>query len=62
MPGEFLRVVCDGCGNEQTVYSHSTVRIRCAVCGKTLAVSTGGKARILGARKGEGVEGGEAQK
>jgi len=62
LPGEFLKVVCDGCGNEQKVYSHSTVRVRCAVCGKTLAVPTGGKARILAARKREGGEGGEAQK
>jgi small subunit ribosomal protein S27e len=61
LPGEFLKVVCDGCGNEQTVYSHSTARVRCAVCGKTLAVPTGGRARILGERKGEGGEGGEAQ-
>ncbi|MEM0359133.1 MAG: 30S ribosomal protein S27e [Candidatus Hadarchaeales archaeon] len=54
MPGEFLKVVCGGCGNEQTIYSHSTMRIRCVVCGKTLAIPTGGKAKILGERRGEG--------
>lgn len=57
MPGEFLRVICGGCGNEQKVYSHSTMRVRCVVCGRTLAVPTGGKAKILGERR---VEGGKA--
>ncbi|MEM2866649.1 MAG: 30S ribosomal protein S27e [Candidatus Hadarchaeales archaeon] len=61
MPGEFLEVICDGCGNEQVVYSHSTVRVRCAVCGKTLVVPTGGKAKILGGRKGGGEGVGEAK-
>jgi len=60
LPGEFLRVQCDGCGNEQTVYSHSTTRVRCVVCGKTLVIPTGGKARILGMRRGS--EGGKAQR
>lgn len=61
MPGEFVKVECEGCGNKQTVYTHSTTRVRCAVCGKTLAIPTGGKAKILGARKGKGEGVGETQ-
>lgn len=42
----FLRVRCNDCGNEQIVYSHASSVVKCQVCGKTLAVPRGGKAKI----------------
>ncbi|MBA7501558.1 hypothetical protein ES706_00129 [subsurface metagenome] len=43
---KFLRVRCNGCENEQVVYSHVSSVVKCKVCGKTLAVPHGGKAEI----------------
>jgi small subunit ribosomal protein S27e len=45
---KFLRVKCNSCGNEQTVFSHSSFPVRCTSCGEQLASPTGGKAKILG--------------
>ena len=42
----FLIVRCNDCGNRQAVYSHASSVVKCLVCGKTLAVPTGGKAEI----------------
>ncbi len=42
----FVRVQCEDCENEQVVFSHATSRVDCEVCGKTLAIPTGGKAEI----------------
>ncbi|MCL5788621.1 MAG: 30S ribosomal protein S27e [Candidatus Marsarchaeota archaeon] len=44
----FLEVKCTGCGNQQTVYSHSARVVKCRVCGAELAKPTGGEAEILG--------------
>ena len=44
----FLRVKCPDCGNEQTVFSHATVKIHCNVCGALLAEPSGGRASIKG--------------
>jgi len=44
----FLMVRCPDCGNEQVVFSHATTTVECAVCGRTLARPSGGKARIDG--------------
>lgn len=49
----FLRVRCTGCGNEQLVFSHASTLVKCRVCEKTLAIPSGGKARIRGVRLGE---------
>jgi len=46
MAGDFVRVTCSDCGNEQVVFEKASSRVNCAVCGTTLAVPTGGKARI----------------
>ena len=43
----FLKVKCD-CGNEQNVFSCATIKVSCLQCKKTLAMPTGGKARIMG--------------
>ncbi|MEM3670955.1 MAG: 30S ribosomal protein S27e [Thermoprotei archaeon] len=45
---KFLEVKCTGCGNQQTVYSHSARKVTCRVCGTELASPTGGAAEISG--------------
>jgi small subunit ribosomal protein S27e len=39
----FMRIKCADCGNEQVVFGCTASRIKCLVCEKTLAESTGGK-------------------
>jgi len=46
MSGDYLRVKCGDCENEQIVFQKAASVISCAVCGTTLAVPTGGKAEI----------------
>ncbi|AEA11718.1 30S ribosomal protein S27e [Thermoproteus uzoniensis 768-20] len=45
---KFLRIRCPDCGNEQVVFSHASMVVRCLVCGRVLVQPTGGKAQILG--------------
>lgn len=47
MPGRFLRVKCEKCGNEQVIYDRAAMDVRCLVCGELLAKSTGGKVELL---------------
>ncbi|MCS7104554.1 MAG: 30S ribosomal protein S27e [Thermofilaceae archaeon] len=42
----FILVRCPDCGNEQVVFSHSSLTVQCEICGRILAIPTGGKARI----------------
>jgi len=44
----FLQVQCPECGNKQIVYSHTTLKVKCRICGSILAENTGGKAIIQG--------------
>lgn len=44
----FLRVLCPDCDNEQLIFSNPTNIVRCNVCKTTLAIPTGGKAKIKG--------------
>ncbi|MCD6236237.1 MAG: 30S ribosomal protein S27e [Thaumarchaeota archaeon] len=44
----FLLVQCNECGHKQVVFSHAKIEVKCQVCGATLAVPRGGKAKILG--------------
>lgn len=46
MAQEFLRVKCDECGNEQTIYSHASTEVECLVCGEPIALPKGGKAEL----------------
>jgi small subunit ribosomal protein S27e len=48
MAGNFYRVACPDCGNEQTVFGKASSVVNCAVCGSTLARPTGGKAEFEG--------------
>jgi small subunit ribosomal protein S27e len=43
---KFIRVRCPDCGNEQVIFSHVAMVVRCLVCGRVLAQPTGGKARL----------------
>ena len=42
----FLKVKCSDCGNEQAIFGSSASNIKCLVCDKVLAESTGGKTQI----------------
>jgi len=48
MAGNFYRVRCPDCENEQVVFGKASTQVGCAVCGTTLAHSTGGKAVFEG--------------
>ncbi len=44
----FYKVRCPKCGNEQIIFSHASMKVKCLVCGEILAEPTGGKAKIYG--------------
>ena len=46
MPGNFYRVRCSDCENEQIVFGKASREVACAVCGTTLARPAGGRAEI----------------
>ncbi len=43
----FIRVRCKKCGNEQVIFDHATIPVKCLVCGAQLTKPTGGKAQII---------------
>jgi small subunit ribosomal protein S27e len=43
---KFYRVKCPDCENEQLVFERASTQVDCVVCGRVLAVSTGGKAEL----------------
>lgn len=43
---KFLVVRCNECGNEQVIFSHASISVKCNVCSTTLSVPRGGKAEI----------------
>lgn len=45
---KFLVIKCPNCGNEQIVFNKAAMEVKCLTCGETIAVPTGGKAKILG--------------
>jgi len=42
----FLKVKCNDCGNEQVIFGASASNVKCLVCEKPMAVSTGGKTSV----------------
>jgi small subunit ribosomal protein S27e len=48
MTGEFIRVKCNECKNEQVIFDRPAGEVKCLVCGTPLVRHTGGKAEILG--------------
>lgn len=43
---KFIKVRCPKCKNEQIIFGKASSEIKCLVCGKVLADSTGGKSRV----------------
>ena len=48
MAGNFYRVRCPDCENEQMVFGKASTQVACAVCGTALSRPTGGKAAFEG--------------
>ena len=48
MPGNFVRVRCPDCENEQVLFERASSAVDCAVCGSTLATPAGGEADLHG--------------
>lgn len=42
----FFKVKCPDCENEQTIFEKASTVVNCVVCGKELAIPTGGKAKF----------------
>jgi len=47
MESRYLKVKCK-CGNEQTVFSHTTQVVKCSKCSEALAHPAGGAAVLHG--------------
>lgn len=43
---KFLKIVCPKCKNQQVIFGKASTEVKCIKCGTTLAVPTGGKAKI----------------
>lgn len=43
---KFLKVKCEGCGNEQIIFTAPASNAKCLKCDKELAKSTGSKLRL----------------
>jgi small subunit ribosomal protein S27e len=48
MAGDFIRVRCEDCENEQVLFGKAAGTVDCAVCGSTLATPNGGEADLHG--------------
>ena len=48
MAGNFMKVKCEKCKNEQVIFERASSTVKCLVCGEVLAVPSGGKADIKG--------------
>jgi small subunit ribosomal protein S27e len=42
----FLKVRCQSCKNEQTIFEGATTKVKCLICDAVLAEPKGGKAEI----------------
>jgi small subunit ribosomal protein S27e len=45
--GQFLRVRCLDCDNEQIIFNKAASNVQCIICGKTLVKPLGGKSKII---------------
>ncbi len=43
---KFVKVRCPKCKNEQIIFGKCATTVKCLVCNKVLAESTGGKSKI----------------
>ena len=46
MTGQFYRVKCQKCSNEQVIFGKTATLVKCAECGEVLAQPTGGRADV----------------
>lgn len=42
----FIKIRCQSCKNEQTIFEGATTKVKCLICDATLAEPKGGKAEI----------------
>lgn len=45
---QFIRVQCNECQNEQTVFSSVATIVHCQVCNAVIAEPSGGKTHLIG--------------
>ncbi|MBT3463996.1 30S ribosomal protein S27e [archaeon] len=43
---KFIKVRCPKCKNEQVIFGKAAMTIKCLVCGKEIAESSGGKIKV----------------
>jgi len=43
---KFIKVRCKDCENEQLLFNKASTVVSCHICGSTLAIPDGGKAKI----------------
>ncbi|HIJ00510.1 MAG: small subunit ribosomal protein S27e [Candidatus Methanomethylophilaceae archaeon] len=48
MSGDFVKVRCPDCGNEQITFRKAATKVVCNVCGSTLVEPRGGVGNIKG--------------
>ena len=48
MTGDFIKIKCPDCANEQIAFRKAATRVTCHVCGSTLVVPKGGVGEIKG--------------
>lgn len=48
MTGEFIKVKCNDCGNNQIIFNRAATPVVCQICGAPLATPSGGLAEIRG--------------
>jgi small subunit ribosomal protein S27e len=46
--GNFVRVKCADCNNEQVIFSKASTTVNCQVCGGVLATPSGGATHVKG--------------
>ena len=42
----FLKVRCQSCKNEQTIFEGATTKVKCLICDAIIAEPKGGKAKV----------------
>ncbi|MDD5778765.1 MAG: 30S ribosomal protein S27e [Candidatus Thermoplasmatota archaeon] len=53
MMGDFVKVKCVDCNNEQIIFTKASTTVMCQVCGGVLAEPTGGTAHFKGKEREE---------
>ncbi len=43
---KFIKVRCPKCKNEQVIFGKAAMAVKCLVCGKEIAESSGGKIKV----------------